>query len=174
MYTPSQNHQFEIAVGFLVKKITESGNNPKPVIMHSIRVFMTLYNFDYEPDIIVAALLHDLLEDSSTTVDEIAKNFGAKVAELVSALTFDKTILDRKTRFKNEIDKAIAGGRDSALIKAADLIDNSHYYCLAPVDIIPLLKYKFEYFTKSAKRLLETKPIWEELKQRLEIIRKTI
>lgn len=174
MYTNSQNHLFEKAVGFLVKKITDSGNNPKPVILHSIRVTMILYNFNYEQDIIVAALLHDLLEDSSTTVDEIAKNFGVEVAELVSALTFDKTILDRKARFKNEIDKAIAGGRDSALIKAADLIDNSRYYHLAAEDIIPLLKYKFEYFTESAKRLLKTEPIWDELKHRLEIIRKTI
>lgn len=174
MYTNSQDHLFEKAAGFLVKKITDSGNNPKPVILHSIRVTMILYNFNYEQDIIVAALLHDLLEDSSTTVDEIAKNFGVEVAELVSALTFDKTILDRKARFKNEIDKAVAGGRDSALIKAADLIDNSRYYHLAAKDIIPLLKYKFEYFTESAKRLLKTEPIWDELKHRLEIIRKTI
>lgn len=165
---------FEKAVGFLVKKITDSGNNPKPVILHSIRVTMILYNFNYEQDIIVAALLHDLLEDSSCVPDEIAETFGSQVAKLVFALTFDKTIVNRKTRFKDEIDKAIAGGRNSALIKAADLIDNSRYYHLAAKDIIPLLKYKFEYFTESAKRLLKTEPIWDELKHQLEIIRKTI
>lgn len=174
MYTNSQNHLFEQAVGFLVKKITESGNNPKPVIMHSIRVSMILYNFNYEPDIIVAALLHDLLEDSSCTPDEIAETFGSQVAKLVSALTFDKTIVDKKARFKNEIDKAAANGRESTLIKAADLIDNSHYYYLASADIIPLLKYKFEYFTKTSERLLKNQPIWEVLNQRLKIIKKTL
>lgn len=174
MYANSQNHLFEQAVGFLVKKITESGNNPKPVIMHSIRVTMILYNFNYEPDIIVAALLHDLLEDSSCTPGEISEAFGSQVAKLVSALTFDKTIAGRKARFKNEIDKAIANERGSALIKAADLIDNSHYYHLASADIIPLLKYKFEYFTKIAKGLLKNEPIWEVLNQRLKTIKKTL
>lgn len=174
MYTNSQNHLFEKAVGFLVKKITDSGNNPKPVILHSIRVTMILYNFNYEQDIIVAALLHDLLEDSSCVPDEIAETFGSQVAKLVSALTFDKTIVNRKTRFKDEIDKAIAGGRNSALIKAADLIDNSRYYHLAAEDIIPLLKYKFDYFTKTSKRLLKNEPILEVLNQRLEIIKKTL
>lgn len=174
MFTVPQNRLFETAVCFLVKKITESGNNPKPVIMHSLRVFMMLYNFNYEPDIIVAALIHDLLEDSACTADEIAKKFGAKVSELVSTLTFDKTILDRKARFQNEIDKVVSGGREPALIKAADLIDNSYYYHLASADIIPLLKYKFEYFTRTSKRLLKNEPILEVLSQRLKIIKKTL
>jgi (p)ppGpp synthase/HD superfamily hydrolase len=174
VYTNSQNHLFEQAVGFLVKKITDSGNNPKPVILHSIRVFMILYNFNYEPDIIVAALLHDLLEDSSCTPDEIAEIFGSQVIKFVSALTFDKTIADKKTRFKDEIDKAVVNGRGAALIKAADLIDNSHYYHLAEADIIPLLKYKLEYFTKTSKGLLKNEPLWVVLNQRLEIIKKTL
>ena len=65
----------EKAVKFLVKAIETSGNNSKPVILHSIRVAFFLEKESYSNNVVVAALLHDLIEDSATTLKEIGDNF---------------------------------------------------------------------------------------------------
>lgn len=59
------------------------GHNPKPVIFHSVQVGVHLYNHDYESDIVIAGILHDVVEDSETTVAEIEERFGSRVAQLV-------------------------------------------------------------------------------------------
>lgn len=55
--------KIEEAIKFLVFTVQESGMNPKPVILHSIRVWLNLQNLGYDKDVVVAAILHDILED---------------------------------------------------------------------------------------------------------------
>ena len=58
----------EKAIKYLVDAIKQSGHNPKPVILHSIRVGLFLFNQNYNQDIVIAAILHDILEDTDTTI----------------------------------------------------------------------------------------------------------
>ena len=87
--------EIEKAVIFLVIRMLETGHNPKPVIFHSIRMGVILYDYNYDLDIVRAAILHDVIEDSDTSVTDIAEKFGNRVAEIVQANTFDKNAGDR-------------------------------------------------------------------------------
>ena len=59
----------------------------EPFIEHPINVAMLLLELGLDDDCIVAALLHDVVEDTQTPLDEIRSVFGAEVAELVDGVT---------------------------------------------------------------------------------------
>lgn len=93
-----------------------------PYIIHLIRVTNILI-FDLnirDSNIIIAALLHDAIEDTNITFKEIKDVFGEKVANLVLTLTRDKN----KDTKKDNIKKIINGPMGAPFIKACDLLDN--------------------------------------------------
>jgi (p)ppGpp synthase/HD superfamily hydrolase len=146
----------------------ESGHNPKPVVLHSIRMGMYLYNFDYEPDVVKAAILHDIIEDSDTTIDEIRERFGDKVAELVQANTFDSTSGDRAAQGEECLQRCLRYGKDALIVKAADKLENSFYV----VDPVAAREWS-EFWVAEMRRMLDvsqpvigSEPIWQELNQR--------
>lgn len=59
----------------------------EPYVIHPIAVAETLLSFDCDTDSIVAALFHDIVEDTEITLDDIRKGFGAQVALLVDGVT---------------------------------------------------------------------------------------
>ena len=59
----------------------------EPYVVHPISVAETLLSFDCDTDSIVAALFHDIVEDTEITLDDIKKRFGAQVALLVDGVT---------------------------------------------------------------------------------------
>jgi len=61
--TPKTAAEIDEAIVFLVGKYDESGTNEKPVIFHSIKVGLYLYTESYSTNMVIAGLLHDLLED---------------------------------------------------------------------------------------------------------------
>jgi (p)ppGpp synthase/HD superfamily hydrolase len=71
-------------------------------------------------ELVAAALLHDVLEDTTVTRDELEEEFGADIARLVGELSEDETIeeyAERKARLRAQV---VAAGRDAALIFLAD------------------------------------------------------
>ena len=76
-----------------------------------------------DPTVIVAALLHDTVEDTETTPDEIATRFGAEVAAIVAEVTDDKS-LDKAERKRLQVVKAAAKSDRAKLVKLADKICN--------------------------------------------------
>ena len=58
-----------------------------PYIVHPLRVAETLLRYGYPLTWAVAALLHDTLEDTDTTLAALRERFGAQVADLVHALS---------------------------------------------------------------------------------------
>lgn len=59
----------------------------EPYICHPVAVAKILLDFDCDTDTIIAALFHDIIEDTEYTYDDIKKNFGLEVAELVEGVT---------------------------------------------------------------------------------------
>ena len=58
-----------------------------PYISHPIAVSYSLLELGMDTDTVCAALLHDVVEDTETTLEEIRKNFGQEVAMLVDGVT---------------------------------------------------------------------------------------
>src|SRR6266478_3838883 len=65
-----------------------------PYINHPINVALTLSEIGKENDdnLIIAAVLHDTIEDTKTTPEEIENLFGKKVLDIVLEVTDDKTL----------------------------------------------------------------------------------
>jgi guanosine-3',5'-bis(diphosphate) 3'-pyrophosphohydrolase len=58
-----------------------------PYVIHPIEVAIILTRMRLDLDIVVAALLHDVVEDCGTGLDELAKQFGERVSKLVDGVT---------------------------------------------------------------------------------------
>ena len=59
----------------------------EPFVMHPLEVAKICAELRQEPSVIVAAILHDVLEDTGATRDEVAAEFGEEVALLVDGVT---------------------------------------------------------------------------------------
>jgi GrpB-like predicted nucleotidyltransferase (UPF0157 family) len=153
------------AINFLIKSINTTGHNPKPVIFHSLKVAMNLLNLGYGESIVVAALLHDLIEDSDVKYEDIKEKFSKSIADLVSALSFDLTIVDRNERDRHETDKAVKFGRSALIIKAADFIDNSYFYHLTEKELYNHLLDKLNYFLEVSKPIIGSEIVYKKLKE---------
>lgn len=96
-----------------------------PYFSHPVRVTLTVAAVFgcSEPTVLAAALLHDTLEDTRVDYDDLLKNFGREVAEIVSCLSKDKRMIE--TEREAEYDRRLAAGPWQArLIKLADVYDN--------------------------------------------------
>ena len=96
-----------------------------PYINHPIsvaKIISEIGNVE-DPEVLAAALLHDTIEDTKTTPEELIDNFGERVCSLVQEVTDDKTLpkLERKQR---QIDHAKEISGDAAIIKLGDKISN--------------------------------------------------
>jgi (p)ppGpp synthase/HD superfamily hydrolase len=89
-------------------------------IAHPSAVAALLSEAGYAEHVVVAALLHDVVEDTTTEVSEVADRFGADVAQLVAQLTED-TGIDSYGERKGELrERAAADGHTAAAIFTAD------------------------------------------------------
>jgi (p)ppGpp synthase/HD superfamily hydrolase len=116
------------AAAVLHKDQLRKGSMPFPYVTHLVATAFTLMDYTDDEDVIIAALLHDTLEDTDYTVDELQEDFGGKVRELVEAVTEPKstpenkiTWRDRKNTYSQQLKKA---PKDAVLIAAADKIHN--------------------------------------------------
>lgn len=83
--------------------------------------------------VIMAAWLHDTIEDTSTTLFDIERRFGPRIASLVDELTDDPTHT-KAQRHQAQIDNAPHKTKNAALIKAADQLSNVRSLRLNPPD----------------------------------------
>lgn len=74
----------------------------EPYAIHPILVSCIVAFFGGDDDMIIAALLHDVVEDTDYTLDKIIDEFGEGVAKLVEGLTKIVTIRDDKLAHSNE------------------------------------------------------------------------
>ncbi|GAB1604267.1 guanosine-3',5'-bis(diphosphate) 3'-pyrophosphohydrolase MESH1-like [Argonauta hians] len=96
-----------------------------PYINHPIGVSYILTNEAGVTDITViqAALLHDTVEDTDTTLQEIEDHFGKQVSGVVGEVSDDKT-LDKAERKRLQIEHAKTCSGQAKLVKLADKLYN--------------------------------------------------
>jgi len=118
--------QIKKAIQFITEKhVGQIRRDSKlPYITHPINVMNRLISHNItDVDILVAALLHDTLEDTDTTYDEIADIFNDDIAELVHELTNDPNIT-KADKLQYQLTKIPTISCEAQLIKIADKIDN--------------------------------------------------
>ena len=96
-----------------------------PYINHPIGVarILTAEAGVSDPDVVTAALLHDTVEDTETTLDELEAEFGAKIRSIVAEVSDDKS-LPKLERKRLQIEHAAAASKEAKLVKLADKLYN--------------------------------------------------
>ena len=104
-----------------------------PYINHPIALANVLWREGgvHEEHVICAALLHDTIEDTETTAEEIEKLFGARIARIVLEVTDDK-LLRKAERKRRQIEHAPHLSRAAKLVKLADKICNLRDVAASP------------------------------------------
>lgn len=96
-----------------------------PFINHPVEVAALLYDAGAPDRVIAARALHDTVEKTTTTVADLSTRFGARIADLVRALTDDDLIADHDERKAAARDQAAAAGDEALMILAADKISKA-------------------------------------------------
>ena len=101
------------------------GDAAEPYVNHLIEVAELVAMALREPDtnLVIAALLHDSIEDADVTADDLASRYGADVASLVSEVTDDKS-LPKQERKRLQVEHAAKKTPRAQTIKLADKISN--------------------------------------------------
>ena len=158
--SPQDQALIEKAYLFADKKhegqVRKSGD---PYICHCLGVAKILAELQAGPQTICVGLLHDTIEDTETTKEEIEKNFGKEVADLVEALTKVTRLSDYKNvEFTAEnhrkIFVAMAKDVRAIIVKLADRLHNMRTLQFQPKEKqVRISKETLEVYAPIAHRL---------------------
>lgn len=157
---------FEKAVHMLVSRrpIAEEGDR-KPALFHDIRVGVYLYENRYSSDIVLAGLLHDVIEWYGISEQMLREEFGDVITDIVVACTKDDTIKDSQEKIEKIIKQCVITGKDALIVKAADILDSYKWYTKTQNE------KELLYCTRNAETIFRLKPdtmrdkIFDELKK---------
>lgn len=126
------SHKIEQAIraaAVLHKDQVRKGDMPFPVVSHLVSVAMIVADYTNDEDTICAALLHDTIEDTDYTVEELQEDFGGPVRDIVEALSEPQTETDGGNTFwkkkKNVyVEQLKTAPTEALIVCAADKIHN--------------------------------------------------
>lgn len=96
----------------------------RPYIDHPVAVAERLAEQGRDDEVLAAALLHDVVEDSELGVADVRASCGDRVAEIVDALTDDEEIESYEERKREHRGRVEAAGPGALAIYAADKLTN--------------------------------------------------
>jgi (p)ppGpp synthase/HD superfamily hydrolase len=99
----------------------------EPYIVHPARVATTVAKFGGTDEMIAAAYLHDVVEDTGVSIEDILDMFGSVVAVIVDGLTDVSKPEDGNRAVRKELDREHSADATWAaqFVKCADIIDNA-------------------------------------------------
>ena len=109
------------AAGFAARRHTgmaRKGRGNEPYVNH-----LAVATDGADAELVAAGWLHDTIEDTETTREELAEEFGARVADIVVEVTDDMS-LPKDQRRQKQIEDAAHKSPDAKLVKIADKISN--------------------------------------------------
>jgi (p)ppGpp synthase/HD superfamily hydrolase len=95
-----------------------------PYIIHPVAVTLMLAQRGFAEEVIAAALVHDVLEDTTVTAEQMRGELGPDVLELVQTVSYDKNLSWEDQRVKY-IEAVRAGSEGAKAISIADKIHNA-------------------------------------------------
>ena len=99
----------------------------EPYIVHPIEVSQIVRTVPHTNAMVAAAILHDVIEDTEATYDDVVVNFGVIIADLVNELTDVSKPEDGNRAVRKALDRAhlAKASADAQTIKLADIFSNS-------------------------------------------------
>jgi (p)ppGpp synthase/HD superfamily hydrolase len=109
------------------------GSKAEPYINHLIEVATLLAETTGGDDVVLlmGGLLHDTLEDTDATYEDLVERFGPGVAALVAEVTDDKS-LPKEERKRLQVETTAKKSRRAKLLKIADKTSNLRGLVLSP------------------------------------------
>jgi (p)ppGpp synthase/HD superfamily hydrolase len=101
-----------------------NGSGGMPYVEHPIAVAGLLEERGYDEEVLAAALLHDVVEDSDATIEELRELFGDQVVGMVGALTDDESIEPYRERKAEHRERVAAAAGGAHAIYGADKLAN--------------------------------------------------
>ena len=154
------------AISFAAHKHKDQRRKDKaasPYINHPIALAEVLVNVGKLDDIdtVCAALLHDTVEDTETTPQELTENFGVAIRDIVMEVT-DDTSQSREARKQAQIDHARQLSTQARAVKLADKICNLRDVADSPPPEWPLERRQ-QYFDWAKNVIDGLRGDWAEL-----------
>lgn len=142
-----------------LSKTFDPAANAKPVILHSVRVGLCLYNHGYDEDIVLSGILHDILEDTYTTHKHVEDEYGKTVADIVNAVSFNRAIRDKIEQNEDMLLRCKQYGHKALIVKCADMIDNMPFTAMVDnkkQDVLQdVLGIKYSSFKNHAAEIVD-------------------
>jgi (p)ppGpp synthase/HD superfamily hydrolase len=135
----------------------------EPYVVHLAAVREVLRDFDYGGDFALAAWLHDTVEDTEVTVEQLEREFGPRVAALVWAVTGIGN--NRKERSASAYAKMRALP-DAVTVKLADRIANSEASARSSPRLLAMYREELAGFTAALGDYGDA-AMWERLRRAL-------
>lgn len=128
---PLDTQLFDKAVIFAVKAHagTERRGKGFPYIIHPLDAVTIVATMTSDPELLAAAVLHDVVEDTDRTIEEIRREFGDRIADLVDCES-DNTLtsVSRKdpwrVRKKAALDRLAQSSYDAKIVAMGDKLSN--------------------------------------------------
>jgi len=96
----------------------------RPYIDHPLAVATQMAEHGFPDEVLAAALLHDVVEDSEIEIEDIRDAAGERVADLVAALTDEESIDSYEERKREHRRRVEAAGPDALAVFVADKLTN--------------------------------------------------
>ena len=129
-YSQEDREKIERAVNYANEKhLNQKRKSREPYIIHPIAVAETLMQLNMDADSVCGGLLHDVIEDTDSSEEEVTELFGSNVCDLVQGVTKIKTIknLSRSVAEAETIRKmfiAMSKNMPVIIIKLCDKLHN--------------------------------------------------
>jgi (p)ppGpp synthase/HD superfamily hydrolase len=123
------------AIAFLIDAYAGVRTKPGKGLPHAQAVADILRDAGYDADVRLAALLHDVVEDTARTTGDVERAFGHAVAGLVAQLTEDETIAAYGPRKQALRDQLQAAGSPALDIALADKIATMRHAALTGMQV---------------------------------------
>ncbi len=95
------------------------------VCMEAITALVNSPNHKLDSDLVIqCALLHDTIEDTSVTYEDILQEFGEKVANGVLALSKNERLPTKAEQMQDSLERILKQGAEVRIVKMADRINN--------------------------------------------------
>jgi (p)ppGpp synthase/HD superfamily hydrolase len=93
-----------------------------PFIVHPLEVASLLHGRGFDDDVVAAGVLHDVVEKTAASLDDVRARFGDRTADLVAAVTEDDSVRDFLERKHALAAQAAAAGAEARAVYAADKV----------------------------------------------------